>query len=91
MITHPLPKNLPVPDADMQAVESALAQQLEQEIREQGAIPFDRLMECLLYQPGLGYYVNGLRKFGEQGDFVTSPEMGEVFADCWPVASTRAG
>jgi SAM-dependent MidA family methyltransferase len=33
-----------------------------------------------LYEPGLGYYVNGLHKFGAAGDFVTAPEQGGLFA-----------
>lgn len=32
-----------------------------------------------LYEPGLGYYVNGLHKFGAAGDFVTAPEQGGLF------------
>ncbi len=50
------------------------------EIGASGAIPFARFMEMALYQPGLGYYVNGLHKFGAAGDFVTAPEEGELFA-----------
>ena len=37
-----------------------------------GALPFDRYMEMALYAPELGYYVNGRRKFGEDGDFTTA-------------------
>nr|WP_240956252.1 SAM-dependent methyltransferase [Wenzhouxiangella sp. XN79A] len=32
-----------------------------------------------LYESGLGYYVNGLHKFGAAGDFVTAPEEGPLF------------
>jgi SAM-dependent MidA family methyltransferase len=39
-------------------------------------------MELALYQPGLGYYSAGLQKFGEGGDFVTAPQLGNVFARC---------
>ncbi len=56
-------------------------------IREQvagsgGVIPFSRYMELALYAPGLGYYSAGARKFGAEGDFVTSPELGPTFAEC---------
>jgi len=47
-----------------------------------GAIPFDRFMELALYAPGAGYYVNGAHKFGEQGDFVTAPEISPLFSRC---------
>ncbi|NDY96262.1 SAM-dependent methyltransferase [Wenzhouxiangella limi] len=43
-------------------------------------MPFDRYMAMALYEPGLGYYVNGLHKFGLSGDFVTAPEEGSLFA-----------
>jgi len=43
-------------------------------------MPFQRYMAMALYQPGLGYYVNGLHKFGAAGDFVTAPEHGRLFA-----------
>ena len=42
-------------------------------------MPFSRYMRMALYEPGLGYYVNGLHKFGAAGDFVTAPEEGPLF------------
>ena len=39
-------------------------------------------MELCLYAPGLGYYSAGSTKFGAGGDFVTAPELGELFARC---------
>ncbi len=47
-----------------------------------GALPFDRFMETALYAPELGYYVNGRRKLGEAGDFVTAPEVSPLFGRC---------
>jgi SAM-dependent MidA family methyltransferase len=43
---------------------------------------FSRYMELALYEPGLGYYSAGLQKFGEDGDFITAPQLGDVFARC---------
>lgn len=43
-------------------------------------ISFDRYMQLALYEPSLGYYASGSQKFGEQGDFITSPEVGPLFA-----------
>ena len=37
-------------------------------------------MELALQAPGLGYYSAGARKLGAAGDFVTAPELGNVFA-----------
>jgi SAM-dependent MidA family methyltransferase len=44
-----------------------------------GWISFARYMELVLYEPGLGYYTGGARKFGAEGDFVTAPELGSLF------------
>jgi SAM-dependent MidA family methyltransferase len=53
---------------------------LRDEIRaQQGWISFARYMELVLYEPGLGYYAGGARKFGASGDFVTAPELGSLF------------
>jgi len=49
-------------------------------ISTSGPMPFDHYMRMALYEPGLGYYVNGLHKFGQAGDFVTAPEQGRIFA-----------
>lgn len=55
---------------------------LEEAQRLQGPIPFDRYMELALYAPGLGYYVNASRKFGEAGDFTTAPEISPLYSQC---------
>lgn len=47
-----------------------------------GAISFARFMQMALYQPGLGYYSAGARKFGAAGDFVTAPELSPLFSRC---------
>src|SRR5262245_24826315 len=55
-------------------------ERIAQEIaREGGWIPFSRYMQLALHEPGIGYYASGARKFGPQGDFVTAPELGELF------------
>lgn len=36
-------------------------------------------MEMALYEPGLGYYSGGSRKFGPGGDFITAPELTPLF------------
>lgn len=84
--------NEPVPPIDADA--RAHSDRLQALIRAQiggagGAIPFSRFMELALYAPGLGYYSAGARKFGAEGDFVTSPELGPTFAAC--VATFAAG
>lgn len=52
-----------------------------------GWLGFDSFMSMALYEPGLGYYANDLRKFGLMpggaanagSDFVTAPEMSSRF------------
>ena len=75
--------DLPDPGPDALQHSQRLCQLLREQIRAAGgALPFSRFMELVLYAPGLGYYSAGARKFGAQGDFVTAPELGPVFANC---------
>ncbi|HXW10456.1 MAG TPA: SAM-dependent methyltransferase [Steroidobacteraceae bacterium] len=50
-----------------------------------GWMSFDDFMRMALYEPGLGYYSAGARKFGAAGDFVTAPEVAPVFSRCLAV------
>ncbi len=63
-----------------QQLSNTLQHKITKEINNHGVISFARFMEMALYQPGLGYYSAGLKKFGKEGDFVTSPELGDLFA-----------
>ncbi|HYB65225.1 MAG TPA: SAM-dependent methyltransferase, partial [Steroidobacteraceae bacterium] len=47
-----------------------------------GWLSFERFMELALYAPGLGYYSAGSWKLGAGGDFVTAPEVSELFGRC---------
>ena len=73
---------LPEPSADEAAHAARLADEIRREIAATGPISFARFMERCLYTPGLGYYSAGRMKFGEHGDFVTAPELGNLFARC---------
>jgi SAM-dependent MidA family methyltransferase len=72
--------DLPQPGADEIAHSEALAALIRNEIAANGPMPFSRWMELCLYAPGLGYYSAGKTKFGAAGDFVTAPELGDLFA-----------
>lgn len=71
---------LPEPDTDERAHSGQLVAAIRAEITAQGPMPFARYMERCLYAPGLGYYSAGRTKFGAAGDFVTAPELGDLFA-----------
>ena len=70
---------LPQPDANALAHSERLRQALLERIRKQGALSFADYMEQVLYEPGLGYYMAGAVKFGEEGDFITAPEVSPLF------------
>lgn len=78
---------LPAPTAEAAAASAALAAAIRAEIEARGPIDFSRYMRHALYAPGLGYYAGGAAKFGAAGDFVTAPELGDVYARCVADAS----
>lgn len=73
---------LPEPPEELKRLSAALSGRLRERIRSAGPLPFSDYMEAALYQPGLGYYSAGLHKLGAEGDFVTAPELGGLFASC---------
>lgn len=73
--------DLPAPDADALTLSAQLLARIRTAIAAGGGrLGFDAYMQQALYEPGLGYYVNGLRKFGAEGDFTTAPERSPLFA-----------
>lgn len=60
--------------------ERVLARLRERIAAAGGWISFDEYMRIALYEPGLGYYSAGARKFGAEGDFITAPECGNGFS-----------
>jgi SAM-dependent MidA family methyltransferase len=57
----------------------SLRQKIEQEIYENGPIPFSRYMELCLYHSELGYYARHAAQFGKAGDFYTSSDVHAIF------------
>ena len=78
-----VPVDLPELTPDEVAHSAALTERIHAVILAEGGwIGFDRFMQLALYEPGLGYYSAGARKFGAAGDFVTAPEVAPVFSRC---------
>jgi len=73
---------LPEPPEELKCLSETLSGVIRAKIELNGSISFSEYMEMALYEPGLGYYSAGLQKFGEGGDFVTAPQLGDVFALC---------
>ncbi len=58
--------------AVLRAVRAAIAEQ-------GGWLSFEDYLRLVLYAPGLGYYSAGSAKLGRAGDFITAPELSELF------------
>ncbi|MDR2690196.1 MAG: SAM-dependent methyltransferase [Azoarcus sp.] len=86
--------SVPEPDAEARSRSARLLDLLRGEIvtdgraggraggrvgRAGGWMPFASYMTRALYEPGLGYYSSGARKFGAGGDFITAPELTPLF------------
>ncbi|HEY2037761.1 MAG TPA: SAM-dependent methyltransferase [Steroidobacteraceae bacterium] len=74
---------MPALSAEEAAHSRAVGALIGEQIRAAGGwIPFARFMELALYAPGLGYYSAGSVKLGPGGDFVTAPEVSDLFSRC---------
>ncbi len=75
--------DLPQAEPEALALSQCLLDKIKTNIiRNGGVIGFDAYLRQALYEPGLGYYSAGQRKFGEAGDFVTAPEISPIFSRC---------
>lgn len=75
--------SLPTPDEFALSLSQRLRKKIRLAIQKNGgSISFEQYMQMALYEPELGYYSAGSRKFGEQGDFVTAPEISPIFSRC---------
>jgi SAM-dependent MidA family methyltransferase len=74
-----LPSSFPEEAAHSQAVERLVRDRIAQ---RGGWISFEEFMDLALYAPGLGYYSAGSAKLGPAGDFITAPEISDLFSIC---------
>lgn len=59
--------HLPPPPPELLQLSQQLGEKIIKTIDRYGPMPFDQYMQMALYEPGLGYYVNGLHKLGQHG------------------------
>lgn len=69
----------------MGALLSGLGGRIAAQARRFGPLPWSVFMEAALYDPDDGFYQAG-GQAGRGGDFVTSPELGPLFAAVWAQA-----
>jgi len=75
--------SLPEPENDAVQHSEQLIEHIKHSIKtHSGFLPFNEYMEQALYAAGLGYYSAGSCKLGEEGDFVTAPEISRLFSCC---------
>jgi SAM-dependent MidA family methyltransferase len=78
----PLTTLPPLSPAEVEHAARVLAMLRERIAAAGGFLDFEEFMQLALYAPGLGYYSAGAEKLGAAGDFVTAPEMSDLFSEC---------
>jgi SAM-dependent MidA family methyltransferase len=78
----PLTTLPPLTAAEAEHAARVLAMLRERIAGAGGFLDFEEFMQLALYAPGLGYYSAGAQKLGVAGDFVTAPEVSDLFSEC---------
>ncbi|MGM0542004.1 MAG: class I SAM-dependent methyltransferase [Pseudomonadota bacterium] len=75
-------KALPTPSAEGIEQSQQLSKKIRTTLARHKQLTFAQYMHKALYTPELGYYASTLPKIGEQGDFITAPEVSPIFSRC---------
>src|SRR6201998_1154341 len=83
MTASPAHSMLPPLSATERANGRKVAERIAAEIATAGRwLSFESFIELALYAPGVAYYSGGSAKLGPGGDFVTAPEVSDLFGRC---------
>ena len=63
-------------------IPNALTIELKKLIQTKGPVPISEYMKECNINPRFGYYTTKKKVFGRDGDFITSPELSCMFAEC---------
>lgn len=58
---------------------TSLVDRILTRIEGEGPLPFEEFMRMALYDPGGGFFASGVVRSARAGDFLTSPEVSDVF------------
>ena len=74
--------SLPEPTQQLKQQSQLLSDIIIKDIQHNGPMTFAKYMDLALYHIPYGYYRSQLIKFGEQGDFITAPDISPLFSYC---------
>eukprot|EP01064_Diplonema_japonicum_P023409 TRINITY_DN3382_c0_g1_i1.p1 TRINITY_DN3382_c0_g1~~TRINITY_DN3382_c0_g1_i1.p1 ORF type:complete len:756 (+),score=160.10 TRINITY_DN3382_c0_g1_i1:69-2270(+) len=67
---------------NLKPIPNTMTLHLKKTIQMRGPIPISEFMKEALLNPEYGYYTTKKKVLGRDGDFITSPEVSQMFGEC---------